>query len=345
MRRICSTFSKEFEVVLVGRLLPNSKPLGIEKFKQVRLVCRFNQGVLFYLEFQVRLFLFLMKNQSEWIGAADTDTLMGAGLAKILGQRKLLFDSHEYFTEVPELLNKPIIRAIWNQVEEAFVPLTDVRMTVGPLLADLFSKKFGLHFFSIRNVPELRPEMNTEVEIQKEFTILYQGALNTGRCLEQLIEAVEGLPVKVWIAGEGDLSKSLRTRVEKKKLNQQVEFLGYVKPDELKRITPQCQLGFNVLEPLGLSYRYSLANKFFDYIHAGLPQLCSDFEEYSALNESYQVALLSKPDSNSIRLAIQFALSNSDLLLGLSKNCKKAIEDLNWNAESKQLEALMTKFH
>ena len=61
MHRICDALVEaEFDVVLIGRKLPSSKILPQRKFQQVRLKCIWNKGFLFYLEYNIRLTLWLI---------------------------------------------------------------------------------------------------------------------------------------------------------------------------------------------------------------------------------------------------------------------------------------------
>jgi uncharacterized protein (DUF302 family) len=59
MQRICSSLaSAGYDVTLVGRKLKSSKELKNQLFKQMRLKCFINKGKFFYLEYNIRLFLY-----------------------------------------------------------------------------------------------------------------------------------------------------------------------------------------------------------------------------------------------------------------------------------------------
>ncbi|RZK46578.1 MAG: glycosyltransferase, partial [Hymenobacter sp.] len=174
-------------------------------------------------------------------------------------------------------------------------------------------------------------------------TLLYQGALNVGRGLAELLDAMPLVPARLIICGEGDLSAALRAQAARLGLlaSGQVEFKGYVLPADLRQLTAQATVGIMLLENTGLSYYYSLANKFFDYVQAGIPQLCIDFPEYRALNEQYEVAEL-VPDLRPATLAAALAR----LLPGgqpgphyhrLAANCRRARAAWSWQQEEKTL--------
>ncbi len=341
MQRICrSLLGAGYNVELVGRERRKSVALADEPFKQTRLKCWVNKGKLFYLEYNIRLLFYLFYKEFDAACAIDLDTIVPVFIAGKLKGGKLIYDAHEYFTEVPEVVRRKSVKKIWEWVEKTFVPKFDLAYTVSPALAELFSKKYGKPFKVILNVPIL--ETNKQETLKsKQQTLLYQGALNEGRGLEHLIEAMQSINAKLLLAGEGDLSDELRVLVKRLNLENKVQFLGCVKPEELKRITAEATIGINLLENKSLSYYYSLSNKFFDYIHARVPQVCIDFPEYRKTNSEFEVALLVKDCSiNEIKKPIERLLTDQELYMRLQKKCEVCSENLNWQREEKKLLAL-----
>jgi glycosyltransferase involved in cell wall biosynthesis len=326
-----------FDVVLVGRVLPNSVPLKPMSFDQFRFKCWFNKGKLFYIEFQIRLFFFLISKPADCYVAIDHDTLLPNFIVAKMKGVKLVHDAHEYFVEVPELHHRNISRFLWDSIGNACIEQCDLVYTVADDLALELSNRYQAVFKTIRNVPPLLSN-NQKQNIQHNPPILlYQGALNQGRGLEQLVLAVHQLPVLLWIVGEGDLSQELRNLVAQEGLQEKVKFWGFIEPSGLKAITEQATIAYNLLEPNGLSYQFSLANKFFDYMHAGIPQLCANFIAYQKINELYPVALLLDCNTDSIVTAVEQLLSNKNLYETLKENCLKASKVFNLQVESTKL--------
>ena len=335
MHRICGTLAANgYKVTLVGRLQLNSKPLTGRAFGQKRLLCVFEKGFLFYAEYNLRLFLFLIFEPFNAVCSIDLDTLPAGCLASLLRGKKGVFDAHEYFTEVPEVVGRPFVRFFWNLVARACLPFYQYAYTVGPALAQIFEEKYGLKFEVVRNVPVKKAQDLISPNLSPK-QILYQGALNQGRGIEIMLEAMQSLDnVQLVLAGEGDLSATLRKKAIDLKLGDRVLFLGYVKPEELKKRTAVAWLGLNLLENKGLSYYNSLANKFFDCVQAGVPVLSMDFPEYRALNKQYEVAILLKELSpESVSVAIQTMLRDNALYEKLKQNCLIAREKWNWEIE------------
>lgn len=100
MQRICTSLQKNnFEVELVGRILPDSKEIIQQTFQQKRLKCFFNKGFLFYAEFNIRLLFFLLFTKFDIVCGCDLDTLPAALLAAKIKRKKVVYDAHEYFPE------------------------------------------------------------------------------------------------------------------------------------------------------------------------------------------------------------------------------------------------------
>lgn len=334
MQRICSTLAADgYDVTLVGRKLPASIALSQEPYKQKRLHCIFRKGFLFYAEFNVRLFWYLLFASYDVVCSIDLDTLAAGCFASLIRRKKRIFDAHEYFTEVPEVADRLFVKTFWEAVARICLPFYKHAYTVGKGLADIFEQKYHLHFEVVRNVPVRRNVIPANGE--RPFILMYQGALNEGRGIETMLEAMIQLPdVHLWLAGEGDLSESLRKRATALGLDAQVRFLGYVAPRDLPAYTSKAWLGINLLENRGLSYYYSLANKFFDYVQAGVPVITMNFPEYRALVVEREVGLLLDTlSADEVASAVRKLLNDTNLYGKLQQNCLAARQSWNWEEE------------
>lgn len=291
---------------------------------------------MFYLEFNIRLFFYLLFKKTDIISAVDLDTILPSFLISKLKGKPCVYDAHEYFTEVPELIHRPMVRKVWLSLEEFIIPRLKYCYTVCESIATLFREKYGTEFITIRNAPVLIKTTAIN-ENSGEPYLIYQGALNKGRGLEMLLSIMPELNIKLLIVGEGDLSNELRSMAKELKLNDKVEFLGYVAPVQLKEITRNAYLGINVSENLGLSYYYSLNNKCFDYMHAGLPAVTNDFPEYRSINDKFEIMLLVQPQKDELLKAIQKALTDKVLYQKLKANCVAAAAYYNWEKEEEKL--------
>ena len=352
MIRIGESLATEgYDVLLVGRQLNDSQVFDNELIKHKRFKLFFNKGKLFYLEYNLRLFFWLLFQRFDIVCGIDLDTILPCYLVSILrGGKPCVYDAHELFTEVPEVVRRPMIRRIWLGIEKLVVPKLKFCYTVSQSVADEFDRRYNLKFEVIRNLPNRQAQApqppkgefahhSSLITHHSSPIILYQGNLNEGRGLETAVEAMQYIDnAELWIAGDGDLGFILRGMVKDLKLENKVKFLGYVQPKDLADITQQAAIGLHISEDKGLSYQYSLANKFLDYIQAGVPQICTQFIEYQRLNHEFNVAILiEKTDLNLLLNALNLLLNDTELYRTLQQNCLKAAVVLNWEMEEKKV--------
>jgi glycosyltransferase involved in cell wall biosynthesis len=335
MQRISQALHEAgYAVVLAGRLTGRSGELPPSDYTSRRIKCLFSRGPLFYLEFNFRLFLFLVAQRPDVISCADLDTLLAGWMAARLLGSKLVYDAHEYFPESPELAGRKFKRRLWYQLEAFLVPRVDAAYTVSEPIRELFREKYRAGFRVVRNLPALT---RLPAGVPAKGYVIYQGALNIGRGLESLISSIPSTDLELWLAGEGDLSDQLREMAAETAPGK-VKFMGRVRPDELRAITAGAVMGINLLEPLGLSYRYSLSNKFFDYIMAEIPQVSINFQEYTKINDQYEVAVMvSTTERDELVRAINALAGDRLMRQRLKENCRKAKADLNWDKEKEIL--------
>ncbi len=338
MHRICSSLAEfGYDVCLVGRLQSKSQPLLQQTYAQKRLRCWFNSGKLFYLEYNCRLSLHLLFQKFDILNAVDLDTILPCWFSTALRRKKLTYDAHEYFSEVPEVIGRPLTQKVWEAIGAFCIPKADQCYTVGPALANILEARYGVAFSVVRNV-SVRTEQKKTENLDRKI-LLYQGALNDGRGLPELIKVMRLLPqeVQLWIAGDGDLTEDLKKSVAQLNLGHRVLFLGMLTPVDLRQCTIQANVGINLLENKGLSYYYSLANKTFDYIQAYVPAINIAFPEYIALNEKFETAILCNDLSEaSILKAIQMVFE-PQVYLRLRQNCIEAAKELVWEQEKEAL--------
>ncbi|MCZ2394322.1 MAG: glycosyltransferase [Chitinophagales bacterium] len=335
MHRICDTLIQSgFNVILIGRQLPNSAPLVERSFQQIRLKCYWNKGFLFYTEYNIRLMIWLLFHRFDIVNAIDLDTIIPAYIVGKIKNVKKVYDAHEWFPYCPEIIERPKVHQFWLKIESFFLPRMDSVYTVSQSIADELSSKYLRQIGLVRNMPfSKEPHPHSD-----EKYILYQGALNVGRGIAELIDAMKELDIPLYIAGRGDIEDQLKEKVNFLHLHHKVRFLGNLDPEQLWIYTENAYLGVNLLENKGLNYYYSLANKFFDYIQAEIPQITMNFPEYAHLNAQYEVAILiDNLNPSFIYEAIHTLLSDSKKYDNLKENTMKAKKLWNWENEKSNL--------
>ena len=332
MQRICNALANAgYSVTLVGRTIKNNPPLTNCNFHQKRIDLFAKKGPLFYIEYNIRLFFYLLFQPADLICAIDLDTILPCYFASRLKGTKRVYDAHEYFTEQKEIVSRPSIYKIWMAIEKFSVPKFKDGYTVNNWIAAAFEKRYGVQYPTIRNLPVKYP---LESVPKTDKFILYQGAVNEGRCFETLIPAMKNVDCKLVIYGNGNFIKQSLSIIKINLLTNKVSIEPAIPPAELRKITPTAYIGLTLFDQAGLNQYHSLANRFFDYIMAGIPQLCVDYPEYRAINDIYEVAyLIPNTESETIAAALNKLLDDNVLYQRLQLNCQKARETLHWNHE------------
>ena len=342
MHRICNTLALEgYTVWLIGRRLPGSPPITGHRFLHHRLPCLFQRGKAFYLEYNIRLFWLLLRRRMDLVCAVDLDTILPCYLVSRIKGVPRVYDAHELFTEMQEVVTRPLIHRAWLSLERWLVPKFPLGYTVSEPIARYFRERYGCHYAVIRNLPERKPWPAAPTDQQ---VIVYQGAVNEGRCFEQLIPAMLDVDGVLYIYGTGNFLQQAKALAAQPGLEGKIIFCGTRLPEVLAGTTPSARVGITLFEDRGLSNRYSLANRFFDYIQAGVPQLCSNLPEYRKYNDQHPVAVLLDDHSPAgIARALNNLLGNEVLYSKLRLNCMEAARTYTWENESARLVELYKK--
>ena len=346
VHKVCTSLvNLGFDILLIGRKLPNSLPMNSRNYQTKRFTLLFKTSMFFYAEYNLRLFIFLLFTKFDVLLANDLDTLTANFIVSKIKNKPIVYDSHEYFTEVPELINRPKIQRIWERLERKMVPKIKYTYTVCDSIANIYNKKYGTNFKVVRNIPSAKIIQHKKSK-KSEKIILYQGAINIGRGLKQAILAMKYVEsAKLIIAGDGDIKTELEVLVEKENLKNRVEFAGRLPINELAKLTPQVNLGLSIEEDLGLNYRFALPNKLFDYIHAQVPVLITNLPEMVTIVQQYKIGeITSTLKPKQLAAKINEALFNFEKREIWQKNLKIAAKELTWENEEKILADIFARF-
>ena len=342
VHKICNyLISKGYDIVVYGRVLPNT--IAVKRaYKLIRKKHIFNNNFLFYAEFNLRLFFYLIFRKFDYILSNDLDTLPACFFASKIKTTELVYDSHELFSEGPELQGRKFVQNFWRKLEDFFLPKVKKAYTVSPSIVDFYDHKYQNKMGVIRNIP-LKKDVLEVDEVAfptTRKTILYQGVLNPGRGLKPMIKALKFInDLDLIIIGYGKVEEELKAFVIEEKMNDRVHFLGRISRDKLFNYTKKATLGMVLEEPLGLSFQYSLPNKLFDYIHAGIPIVAGNLPEITRIIKKHKVGVLVDDyEPKTIAKAINNLLNDEVLLSEIKEHQRKAKDILCWEKESKKLD-------
>jgi len=344
VHKVCTYLhDKGCDVTLVGRKLKSSAPLNRDyKTKRMRLL--FAKGALFYAEYNKRLFFYLLFKKADVLLANDLDTLLANKTASRFKSCELVYDSHEFFTEVPELVNRPKVQKIWERIERRIFPKLKHIYTVNNSIAGLYKDRYNKEIKVVRNVSRRYQPTNVPTKeelglpVDKRIIILQGAGINIDRGSEELLEAMNHLSnFHLLIVGAGDVVPLLK---DKAKGRTDVTFIGRKNYESMMEYTANADIGVSLDKDTNMNYRYSLPNKIFDYIHAGVPVLVSNLVEVRSIIDHYQVgSVIPSHDPEQIAESIRtffLGLDQDDL----SKKLAAAANELNWDNETKVLDSI-----
>jgi len=325
-----------YDVLLVGRKKKGSPALEKKVFSQKRLNCWSQKGKWFYIEYNIRLFLYLLFVRADCFTAIDLDTILPNLWASRLRRKKRVYDAHELFCEMEEIISRPTIYKLWKGIERRAVPKYPNGYTIGDCYQNEFKKLYGHDYEIVRNATVL-DKKNEPIQNKKKH-IFYQGAVNEGRCFETLLPAMKKVNAPLIVCGNGNFMEQAKRMVSELELEDKVIFKGYIPPHELKKFTKEAYVGLTLFQETGKSNYYSMANRFFDYMHFCVPQITVDFPEYRRVNEEFEISVLVKDTQvETLANAMNQILSNEEYRLRLETNCYKARQKYNWQNEEKKL--------
>lgn len=344
--KVCKTLKKcGYNVLLVGRKKKNSLPMENRMYKTHRMKLIFEKEAVFYAEFNIRLFFFLLFHKSDILISNDLDTLLPNFLISKIKKIPLVYDSHEYFIGVPELEKNGFARKIWLAIEKWIFPKLKHVFTVNQSIAELYQKQYNININIVRNIPlkrlttisKTREELGLPMD--KKILILQGAGINIDRGVEELVQSMQWIKNSILlIIGNGDIIESLKTKTDELQLNEKVKFINRLSYNELINYTANADLGLTVDKDSNLNYKFSLPNKLFDYISAGIPVLASNLPEVKRIVEKYKVGeILYSHNPEIMAQTIENMLNNKEKLLEYKANTKIAATELCWENEEKEL--------
>ncbi len=347
VQKVCNYLHKKnVEVILIGRQLKNSLPLSSYPYKVIRLKTVFEKGVMQYVEFTLKLWLKLFTYKTDMYLSNDLDTLLPNYLHSFFRKKILVYDSHEFFTGVPELMYAPIKRNLWRLLEKILLPKIKYGYTVNESIQKLYKDLYAVNLKVVKNVPvydatNIFTKINYDIE---PFILNMQGAgINKDRGYEEAIEAMQYLPNNfiLQIIGDGTVLNDLKKLVEKLNLQNKVIFIPKVSPAILKEYTKKAHLGLSLDKGICPNSLYSLPNKLFNFIHAGVPVLASNLPEIEKIIQQYNVGIcVNEVNAQSIAKCIITIFEDKASLELFNNNTTAAAKELCWQNEEKVLDSI-----
>jgi len=352
VHKTCMALKKSgFSVLEVGRILPGSLPLD-KPYDTIRMKLLFRSSALFYAEYNIRLFFFLLFHKAHIIYANDLDTLPACWLAKRIKCSKIIYDTHEYYTHTPELIDRPFVQKFWSRIEKNIFPKIQDIITVNQSIANIYRDLYGKDLHVVRNIPisydDVTPVTREELGIDptKKMILLQGAGINIHRGAEEAVEAMQFVDDAIlYIIGSGDVFPLLPGLADRFNVNDKVVILPRQTPQKLRQYTLQADLGLTIDKNTNPNYLYSLPNKLFDYIHSGVPVLASKLPEIERIINTYNIgSFISDHNPVNIANAMNKALGDKVQYQKWKENITVAARALCWDEEEKILLTIFERY-
>ncbi len=347
--KVCDFLTRlGFDVTLIGVRRKKHISVNHIKVRTFRFHIWFQKGFLFYAEYNIRLFFYLLFKKTQLLISNDLDTLLPNYLVSLLRQKALVYDAHEYFLGSTEIAERPIVRNFWKIIEKGIFPRLQNIITVNHSIADLYEKAYGIRPNVVRNLPNrfIADKKITRSELglpeEKKIVLMQGGGINVDRGAEELINAMKpkyGLDdVELYFIGGGDVWEKIKQLTKDLHLERKVHFLPKMPYQKMMNYTYLCDLGVSLDKPVSLNYKYSLPNKLFDYLAAGIPVLASPMVEIKKIIESYDVGMcIDEHEPGHIAQKIKAMLNDPEKIKKWRINALKTSKELCWENEEKVL--------
>ena len=280
--------------------------------------------------------------------AHDLDALWPAARASARRGARLVYDSHELFVEQSSLVHRAGVRGFWRWLERRLVRRVDRVLTVSAAIADKLQQPYDLEPppVLVRNLPPFREPVAGNglrqalgLDGDDEPLVLYQGGFLTDNGLAEQITAMSRVEFgRLVLLGSGPMEESLRSQVASMGLHDRVHFLPRKPFPQLHPLTCGADLGLCVIKPAGNSFLWSMPNKLFEYLMAGLPVLAGDTPEIRRVIEDTGAGVLVDPeDPDAIAEALRELLTDEPRRLHLGEAAARSAREYCWEREAPRL--------
>jgi glycosyltransferase involved in cell wall biosynthesis len=337
IEKVCSTLHENgYSIGLIGNNWGGAEEMSRPySFSRIKLISKNLKTA--YFEFNWKLYQELKKkaDKNTILYANDLDALLPNYLISKKLNIPLIFDSHEIFSEMPAIQGK-MSQKLWRYLQKSVVPNIKFMITASSGYANWFKNQYGVNPVVVQNAPR-KLDFTIEIPENNPKILLYQGVINPFRGIDKAILAMKHLDNVIFkIAGDGPKRKEYEELIIKENLQNKVEFLGKLLPEDLRKITLTADCGMSIEENGGESYFYSLPNKVLDCIQARVPLILSGLPEMQNIKNQFDVGEIIKnhqPESiaESVNLILNKGRKN------YQPELEKAANILCWENEEVKL--------
>ncbi len=246
------------------------------------------------------------------------------------------------------MIDNPTKKKLWERIEKRIVPKLKHCITVNKSIAKWFEDKYKVKFSVVRNIGNPPPvaAIKTREELglptDKKIVLIQGAGINIDRGAEETLEAMQYIEnTLLLIIGGGDVIETLKVNAVWKNLKEKIMFKAKMPAEDLYHYTCNADLGLTIDKNNNINYRFSLPNKVFDFINAGVPILASPLPEIKNVIDSYHIGdFIASHDPKHIADKMNEMLRSPEYTVW-KQNTIKARQENSWQLEKKVLEEVI----
>lgn len=286
------------------------------------------------------------------VHAHDANTLEIAVDVRRRTGAPFIYDAHELWEERNRLRSDTAAQRERQLLDRATMQMSG-SVTVSPSIAEWMVERYELTESPVlvRNIPmapagivdSSRGRLRELTDLAPSTKVVtYVGGITSGRGIDEAISVLGLLPdnVHLVLLGQGTAKAvaEFTALAERQGVGHRVHLAGSVPSDEVSSAAADADVSLVFTQPKNLSYKFSLPNKLFESIHAGLPVVASALPDVTELVERYAVGkVVGHDDLEAMAAAI---MSVVDDPASYREAARRATLDLSWEHEMERLHEL-----
>jgi glycosyltransferase involved in cell wall biosynthesis len=283
----------------------------------------------------------IAENHYDLIHANDWDALPVAVQGNQNKQTKVLFDAHEFSPEQEsdKLVWRMSVKLYKTFLLKRNITKADKVITVSSGIAALYKKRFQIDCNLVMNA---RPYEKVAFKPAGEMiNLVHHGFANPGRQLEKMIQMIPLLDPRyvlnlMLVGGQNERYLDKLKEFALKIAHGRVKFVDPVSPDAILLVINQFDLGIPFLSAPNLNILYSLPNKFFDFIMAGLGVVVPPLPSMVQVVNQYAIGQVAASQSPEDMAALLNSLTADDINR-FKRNSLELAKTFNAENEMKKL--------
>lgn len=292
------------------------------------------------IEWSIRVLLWSKNKPVQCINAHSLSVLPICFLVSRVKGAKLVYEPHELETETRG--STGLRRAVAREVEKWLVRRCDLVFVVSNSIANWYATRFGINTPAVvRNVPSLqhqrmvdRTALRRRIGLRDGTVVfMHMGGLMEGRGIERMIRVFSSLvDIDLLFMGHGALVELVQDAARS---HANIHYIPSVPTNEVIMYARVADAGLCLTEPECLSHEYSLPNKLFEYLHAGLPVVVNPLKEQRRVITDFNCGWIAPASDQAFSNLLRSI--DKETIRSRQEGVRRAAEEFCWDLERLRL--------